>query len=62
VNIDGVDFPLVWREHRVIAVPDDASSEVLAKLESMAFTVFTLPKELPSDPPVQLAKLLGDSL
>jgi hypothetical protein len=28
----------------------------------MAFTVFTLPNELPTDPPVQLAKLLGDSL
>jgi hypothetical protein len=62
MSVDGVDLPLVWREHRIVAVPDGVSSEVVAKLESMAFTVFTLPNELPTDPPVQLAKLLGDSL
>ena len=60
LNIDGMVLPLVWREHRVVAVPDNVSSEVIAKLESMAFTVFTLPKEMPSQPPAQLAKLLGE--
>jgi hypothetical protein len=60
LSIDGVVLPLVWREHRVVAVPDNVSSEVISKLESMAFTVFILPKEMPSQPPAQLAKLLGD--
>jgi hypothetical protein len=62
LDVDGVDLPLVWRQHRVVAVPDGASSELVAKLESMAFTVFTLPKDVPTEPPVQLANLLGDSL
>ena len=62
LDVDGVDLPLVWREYRVVAVPDGASSELVAKLESMAFTVFTLPKDVPTESPVQLANLLGDSL
>jgi hypothetical protein len=62
LSVDVVELPLVWREHRVVAVPDGASSELVAHLESMAFTVFILPKEVPTETPAQLAKLLGDPL
>jgi hypothetical protein len=58
--IDEVSIPLVWRDHRVAAVPEDFPSGTRSKLESMAFTVFILPKEIPSEPPAQLAELLGD--
>jgi hypothetical protein len=58
--IDEVTVPLVWRDHRVAAVSQGFPSNVLSKLESMAFTVFVLPAEIPSEPPAQLAELLGD--
>jgi hypothetical protein len=58
--VDDQTIPLVWREHRVVAVPEGFPAELVAKLESMAFSVCTLPKELPSDPPPQLTELLGD--
>jgi hypothetical protein len=58
--IDEVSIPLVWRDHRVAAVPEDFPSGTRSKLESMGFTVFILPKEIPSEPPAQLAELLGD--
>lgn len=58
--IDEVSIPLVWRDHRVAAVPGNLPSNTRSKLESMAFTVFILPEEPPSEPPAQLAELLGD--
>jgi hypothetical protein len=60
LTVDGIALRLVWREHRVVAVHDDVAPEVIAKLESMAFSVVTLPKEAPAEPPAQLAELLGD--
>jgi hypothetical protein len=60
LNVDGVTIPLVWREHRVAALTEEVSTDVIAKLESMAFTVVMLPRIVPIDPPAQLAELLGD--
>jgi len=60
LNVDIVTVPLVWREHRVVALTEKVATHILAKLESMAFTVITLPKNVPTDPPAQLAELLGD--
>jgi superfamily II DNA/RNA helicase len=60
LNIDGITIALVWREHRVAALTDDAPQAIIDRLESMAFTVVTLPKKVPTDPPAQLAELLGD--
>jgi Lhr-like helicase len=60
LNVDGTTIPFVWREHRVAAVHGDLANEIVAKLESMAFSVVTLPKEIPTEPPAQLAELLGD--
>jgi len=53
-------IPLVWREHRVAAVPLGFPPESIARLETMAFSVFILPNAVPSEPPTQLAELLGD--
>lgn len=58
--IDEVSVPLLWRDHRVAAVSEGFPSNARSKLESMAFTVFVLPAEIPSEPPTQLAELLGD--
>lgn len=60
LNVDGVTIPLVWREHRVAAVTVGAPTEIVSKLESMAFSVITLPESVPTEPPAQLAVLLGD--
>jgi len=60
LKVDGIAIPLVWREHRVAGVHSDLSKETLANLESMAFSVVLLPREIPAEAPPQLAELLGD--
>lgn len=60
LEIDGVTIPLVWREHRVAAHTEELPPAIMDRLKSMAFTVITLPKDVPTDPPAQLAELLGD--
>ena len=59
LKVDGVTIPLVWREHRVAALTEEVQAEITTKLDSMAFTVITLPKIVPTDPPPQLSELLG---
>ena len=60
LEVDEVAIPLVWREHRVAALTGDVPPGIIAKLESMAITVVLLPEIVPTDPPAQLAELLGD--
>jgi len=57
--ISDISIPLVWRSHRVAAVLDPISPELLAELEARVFSVIHLPKEPPSQPPQELAELLG---
>jgi len=60
IVVDGQVIPLAWREYRVAAVRADFPPEVIAKLESMAFSVCKLPHVLPSEAPAELVELLGD--
>ena len=60
LTVDGVTIPLVWREHRVAAVTEEISTDIIATLESMAFSVVHLPNNVPAEAPAQLAELLGD--
>lgn len=60
LDIDGLEVPLVWREHRVAAVLGDFPKEAISKLESMAFSVVILPLEVPDEPTSELSELLGD--
>lgn len=60
LNVVGIAIPFVWREHRVAAVSNGSSADIITKLESMAFSVITLPKDVPTEPPAQLVELLGD--
>jgi hypothetical protein len=60
LTIEGAVMPLVWREHRVVAVTDEPPAAIADRLDAMAFTVVKLPAEIPAVPPTQLAELLGD--
>lgn len=60
LEVDGVTIPLVWLEHRVVALTEEIPPTTIERLESMAFTVISLPKNVPGDPPAQLTELLGD--
>jgi hypothetical protein len=57
--IDGNVFPFIWREHWVIAVPQETPTEIMNKLENMAISVVTLPAQIPTEPLPRLTELLG---
>ena len=59
LDIDGLDVPLVWREHRVAAVLSGFPKALLLKLEAMAFSVVILPAQVPAEPTSELSALLG---
>jgi hypothetical protein len=57
--LDGVEFPLVWRSHLVVAPSKPTGSEQLAALEALGFSVIVFDPAISDAPPAELRRLLG---
>jgi Domain of unknown function (DUF1998)/Helicase conserved C-terminal domain len=58
---EGSMFPLVWKEHRVVAATEILSQETAKVLNDMAFDVIVVPATPPTEPPKNLLAALGVS-
>ncbi|MCU1248740.1 MAG: box helicase domain protein [Edaphobacter sp.] len=56
---EGSTFPLVWKEHRVVAATEILSKETAKALNDMAFDVVAVPATPPTEPPKNLLQALG---
>jgi hypothetical protein len=59
LRIDGMSFPLVWPEHRVVAATAPVPERTAAAAEALGYAAVALPAAPGAAPPDELVALLG---